>query len=168
MVTPASSFSAAAHPSSGGGGGSPSSPPSAATRCSSATETSSPPACSRRPLWAPIVVVLFAIDARRRRLLYGYGRDRTGDAGPLDERERTMLDRALVLGYGAVVTVVVLAVGAIALYLSFVGPITIRDDRPDAGHHRLRPLPAPPAVRRPRLDRARPAGRRRRPLRCGR
>ena len=57
--------------------------------------------------------------------LYGYGRGRTGDAGPLDERERTMLDRALVLGYGAVVTVVVLAVGALALYLSFVGPITI-------------------------------------------
>ena len=76
-------------------------------------------------IWAPIVVVLFAITLVGVVTLYGYGRGRTGDAGPLDERERTMLDRALVLGYGAVVTVVVLAVGAMALYLSFVGPITI-------------------------------------------
>jgi hypothetical protein len=76
-------------------------------------------------IWGPIVVILFAITIAGVVALYGYGRGKTGDAGPLDERERAMLDRALVLGYGAIITVAVVALGTVALYLSFVGPITI-------------------------------------------
>jgi len=76
-------------------------------------------------IWGPIVVGLFAVTLVGVVVLYGYGRGKTGDDGPLDERERAMLDRALVLGYGAVITFAVVALGAVALYLSFVGPITI-------------------------------------------
>src|SRR5262245_37384184 len=79
-------------------------------------------------VWGPIVVVLFAITIVGIVTLYGYGRGKTGDAGPLDERERAMLDRALVLGYGAVITFAVVSLAAMALYLSFVGPITITMD----------------------------------------
>src|SRR5262245_64999513 len=76
-------------------------------------------------VWGPIVVVLFAITIVGIVTLYGYGRGKTGDAGPLDERERAMLDRALVLGYGAVTALVVFVVGGFAIYASLVGPITI-------------------------------------------
>jgi hypothetical protein len=76
-------------------------------------------------LWGLIVVVLFAITIVGLVVLYGYGRGRTGDAGPLDERQQAMLDRALVVGYGAVITFAILVLGAVAVYLSFVGPITI-------------------------------------------
>jgi amino acid transporter len=76
-------------------------------------------------VWGVIVVLLFAMTIVGLVVVYGYGRGRTGDSGPLDEREQQMLDRALVVGYGAVITFAVLVLGAIAVYLSFVGPITI-------------------------------------------
>jgi hypothetical protein len=76
-------------------------------------------------VWGVIVVALFAITIVGLVVVYGYSRGRTGDGGPLDERQQQMLDRALVVGYGAVITFAVLALGAVAVYLSFVGPITI-------------------------------------------
>ena len=75
--------------------------------------------------WGVIVVVLFGMTIVGLVTVYGYGRGRTGDAGLLDERQQAMLDRALVVGYGAVITFAVLVLGGVALYLSFVGPITI-------------------------------------------
>ena len=76
-------------------------------------------------LWAPIAVILFSTTLVGVVTIYGYGRGRIGDGRELDERERAMLDRALVLGYGAVITAAVIGLAALALYLSFVGPITI-------------------------------------------
>ena len=76
-------------------------------------------------VWAPIAVILFATTLVGVVVIYGYGRGRIGESRQLDERERAMLDRALVLGYGAVTTVAVIGLAVLALYLSFVGPITI-------------------------------------------
>ena len=36
-----------------------------------------------------------------------------------------MVDRALVTGYGVLTTAIVVILGVVALYLSFVGPITL-------------------------------------------
>jgi hypothetical protein len=76
-------------------------------------------------LWAPIAVILFSTTLVGVVVIYGYGRGRIGEDRQLDERERAMMDRALVLGYGAVITAAVIGLAALALYLSFVGPITI-------------------------------------------
>jgi O-antigen/teichoic acid export membrane protein len=76
-------------------------------------------------VWAPIAIVLFSTTLLGVLAIYGYGRGRVGDDEPLDERQRAMVDRALLVSYGAVTTVVVLGLAALALYLSFVGPLTI-------------------------------------------
>jgi hypothetical protein len=76
-------------------------------------------------IWGPIAVVLFSTTLIGVVAIYGYSRGRIGDDRQLDERERVMMDRAVVLGYGAVITVAVVGLGILALYLSFVGPITI-------------------------------------------
>jgi len=76
-------------------------------------------------LWAPIAILLLSATVLGVVVLYGYGQGRVANSQLLDERERAMNDRALLLGYGAVITGAVLLLGALALYLSFVGPITI-------------------------------------------
>ena len=57
-----------------------------------------------------------------------FGQGRMGDRSRLDERQRAMNDRALVLSYGVVTTVVTLALGAIWLAAAFVGPVVIQMD----------------------------------------
>ena len=66
-------------------------------------------------IWAPVALVLFGITIVSVLALYGYGQRRMGyGMRQLDERERAMHDRALVLSYGVVTTVVVLALGGLA------------------------------------------------------
>jgi hypothetical protein len=77
-------------------------------------------------VWAPIAVALFATTFVGVVSIYGWGQGRiTERRESLDERQRAMLDRALVTAYGALTTVIVLILGGLALYLSFVGPIAI-------------------------------------------
>jgi hypothetical protein len=77
-------------------------------------------------IWGPIAVALFAISLIGVVAIYGWGQGRmTERREDLDERQRAMVDRALVTGYGALTTVIVLILGALALYLSFIGPITL-------------------------------------------
>ena len=77
-------------------------------------------------VWGPVAIALFAITLIGVVAIYGWGQGRiTERRDDLDERQRAMLDRALITGYGALTTVIVVILGALALYLSFVGPITI-------------------------------------------
>ena len=77
-------------------------------------------------IWAPIAVALFAITLVGLVAIYGWGQGRiTERRDQLDERQRAMLDRALVTGYGALTTAIVVILAVLALYLSFIGPITL-------------------------------------------
>jgi hypothetical protein len=77
-------------------------------------------------VWGPVAIGLFAVTIIGVVAIYGWGQGRiTERRDDLDERQRAMLDRALVTGYGALTTAIVVTLGALALYLSFVGPITI-------------------------------------------
>jgi hypothetical protein len=79
-------------------------------------------------IWGPITVVLFSATLVGAIATYAFGQGRMGDRSKLDERQRAMNDRALVVSYGVVTTVVTLILGAIWLVASFVGPITIQMD----------------------------------------
>jgi O-antigen/teichoic acid export membrane protein len=58
--------------------------------------------------------------------IYGWGQGRiTERRDELDERQRAVLDRALITAYGVLTTAVVVVLGVVALYLSFIGPITL-------------------------------------------
>lgn len=76
-------------------------------------------------VWAPVSIVLLAVTVVGVVAVYGYGQGRLDRREVLDERQRTMADRALVLSYGVVTTIIVLGGGLLALYLSFVGPLQI-------------------------------------------
>ncbi len=77
-------------------------------------------------IWAPIAVALFAMTLVGLVAIYGWGQGRiTERRDQLDERQRAMVDRALVTGYGALTTAIVVILGVVALYLSFIGSITI-------------------------------------------
>lgn len=77
-------------------------------------------------VWGPIAIALFAVTIVGLLAIYGWGQGRISDRrDELDERQRAMLDRALIAGYGALTTAIVALLAVMALYLSFVGPITI-------------------------------------------
>ena len=77
-------------------------------------------------IWAPIAVALFAMTIVGLVAIYGWGQGRiTEPRDGLDERQRAMVDRALVTGYGVLTTAIVVILAVVALYLSFIGPITI-------------------------------------------
>jgi membrane protein YqaA with SNARE-associated domain len=80
------------------------------------------------PIWGPITVALFGASLIGALATYAFGQGRMGDRSKLDERQRAMNDRALVVSYGVVTTVVTLVLGAIWMVASFVGPITIQMD----------------------------------------
>ena len=66
-------------------------------------------------IWAPFAIALFSITIVSVFALYGYGQGRMGyPKHALDERQRLMHDRALVVSYGIVTTVVTMAVGGLA------------------------------------------------------
>jgi hypothetical protein len=76
--------------------------------------------------WAPIAVALFGVTLAGVFLVYGYARDRmvwgwfpffmnaTSDRHPLDERQRSMHDRALIVSYRILTLAVGLTIGAAA------------------------------------------------------
>jgi hypothetical protein len=77
-------------------------------------------------IWGPIAIALFAITIVGLLAIYGWGQGRISDRrDELDERQRAMLDRALITGYGTLTTAIVALLAVMALYLSFVGPIRI-------------------------------------------
>ena len=77
-------------------------------------------------VWAPIALALFAITIVGLVAIYGWGQGRiTERRDELDERQRAMVDRALVTGYGVLTTAIVVILAVVALYLSFIGPITL-------------------------------------------
>ena len=76
-------------------------------------------------LWAPISIALFSATIVGAFALYGYGQGRMGRRDLLDERQRSMVDRALVVSYGVLTIVIVVIAGLLATYLSLVGPIQL-------------------------------------------
>jgi hypothetical protein len=75
-------------------------------------------------VWAPTAVVLFSATLVGMVMVYGYGQHRMGRDRELDERQRAMVDRALVVSYGVLTAVIAFALGALAVKLTFDGPIT--------------------------------------------
>jgi hypothetical protein len=77
-------------------------------------------------IWGPIAFALFAVTIVGVLAIYGWGQGRISEQrDQMDERQRAMLDRALITAYGALTTAIVVILGVVALYLSFIGPITI-------------------------------------------
>lgn len=77
-------------------------------------------------IWGPIAFALFAITVVGVLVIYGWGQGRiTERRDQLDERQQIMVDRALITGYGALTTAIVVLLGIVGLYLSFVGRITL-------------------------------------------
>ena len=69
-------------------------------------------------VWAPIALVLMAASVVGCFATYGFVGDRMRGRQHLDERERAMHDRAIVLSYGIVTTVLVAVLAWIALAAS--------------------------------------------------
>lgn len=76
-------------------------------------------------IWAPASIVLFGASVIGLVVVAGYAQGRFDKRDAFDERQRSMVDGALIVAYGVLTTVIVLFVGGLALYASFVGPITI-------------------------------------------
>lgn len=76
-------------------------------------------------IWAPIAVALMAATILGIFAVYGFANDHLRDRDQLDERQRAMSDRALVMSYGVVTTVLVLALSALATATALGGPITV-------------------------------------------
>jgi hypothetical protein len=77
--------------------------------------------------WAAIATVLASASAIGLAAIYLFVRDRAQlTSNRLDERELALTSRAHVLSYGVLSVVVVVLVAALALVLSFGGPVTLR------------------------------------------
>jgi len=76
-------------------------------------------------IWAPIAIALFSATLLGLVVVYGYGQGRMNERERLDERQRTMVDRSMITSYGVLTTLIVLVGGLVAIYLTFVGPITL-------------------------------------------
>lgn len=80
----------------------------------------------RLPLavWAPIAIVLMGATAVGCFATYGFTGDRLRGRADLDERERAMNDRAIVLSYGVLTTVLVAGLAWLAL-AAYGDPVVI-------------------------------------------
>jgi hypothetical protein len=76
-------------------------------------------------VWAPIAIGLFLTTLVGMVAVYGFSQGRMDRRRPLDERQRQMVDHAMIASYGVVTTVVAIILGWLALRLSFGGPITL-------------------------------------------
>ncbi len=76
-------------------------------------------------IWAAASVLLIGASVIGLVIVGGYAQNRFDKRDTFDERQRSMVDQALIVAYGVLTTVIVLFVGGLALYASFVGPITI-------------------------------------------
>jgi amino acid transporter len=70
-------------------------------------------------LWAPVAIGLFTLTLVGAVAVYGYGQGRMDRRARLDERQRQMADRALIVSYGVLATALTLALGALAVVASF-------------------------------------------------
>lgn len=75
--------------------------------------------------WSPIAVVLFSLTLIGVVAVYGYGQGRMDRPERLDERQRAMVDRAHIVSYAVLTTLIVAVGGVVAVYASFVGPVVI-------------------------------------------
>jgi hypothetical protein len=75
-------------------------------------------------VWAPVSIALFSATVVGLVAIAGYAQGRFDQRDSFDERQRAMVDRAFIVSYGALTTLIVVIVGAMAVYLSFIGPIT--------------------------------------------
>ena len=66
-------------------------------------------------IWAPIAIVLMGLTVVGCFATYGFAGDRMRGRTSLDERERAMNDRAIVLSYGVVTTIIVAGLAWLAL-----------------------------------------------------
>jgi hypothetical protein len=76
-------------------------------------------------IWGPLTIALFSATLIGVTGIYGYGQGRMDRRDQLDERQRAMVDRALILSYAVLTSVIVAVAGILAIYLSFVGPIDL-------------------------------------------
>ena len=76
-------------------------------------------------VWAPIAIGLFLATLIGMVAIYGFSSGRMDRKQHLDERQRQMVDRAMIASYGVVTTAVAVVLGALALGLTFGGPITL-------------------------------------------
>jgi hypothetical protein len=76
-------------------------------------------------IWGPIAIALFSLTLVGVVAVYGYGRGRIDRSESLDERQRSMVDRALIVSYAVLTTVIVAIIGVVAFYASLVGPVVI-------------------------------------------
>ncbi len=76
-------------------------------------------------IWAPLSIALFAATVIGVIAVFGYAQGRFDKRDTFDERQRAMVDQALIVSYGVLTTFIVLVIGAIAVYASFVGPVTL-------------------------------------------
>lgn len=76
-------------------------------------------------VWAPVAVLLMATTIVGCFATYGFAGDRIRGRDHLDERERALHDRAIVLSYGIVTTVLVAAIAWLAL-AAMGEPLVIR------------------------------------------
>jgi hypothetical protein len=78
-------------------------------------------------LWAPVAVVLTTATGLGLLFIYRYTRDRANLSNDrLDERERELTTRGYLLSYSVLAAIVVALIGGAAVYMSSVGPITLR------------------------------------------
>jgi hypothetical protein len=76
-------------------------------------------------VWGPIAFGLIFLTLIGMVAVYGFSSGRMDRKQHLDERQRQMIDRALVVSYGVLTTVVALVAGALAVRLTFGGPMTL-------------------------------------------
>ncbi len=69
--------------------------------------------------WAPIAIALFAATLIGAVAVYGYGQGRMDRRAKLDERERQMVDHALIVSYGVLATFITVVLGVVAVVASF-------------------------------------------------
>ena len=71
--------------------------------------------------WGPVSFLLIGVTAGGSLVLYRFVRDRAGLRAELDERQRQLRDRAMVLAYQVLSVVIVAAVGGLAVWVLVMG-----------------------------------------------
>ena len=78
-------------------------------------------------IWGPISFLLIGATAGGSLILYTFVRDRANTRADLDERQRQLRDRAMVLCYQVLSAVVVLAVAGMAIPVLLLGHVVTLD-----------------------------------------
>jgi hypothetical protein len=76
-------------------------------------------------LWVPLSIALFSATVVGLIAVGGYAQGRFDRRGKYDERQRAMVDRAFIVSYGVLTTLIVAVAGIIAVYASFIGPVVL-------------------------------------------